>query len=205
MAFALFQRRGPTVVDNKQKEFSLLVKPHTTSLLSTANRMTRNKNDAEDLVQETFYKAFRALSQYQNNTNFRAWIFRILVNTYITAYRKSIKAPQKVSYDEMEDFTLYKKIQPADLSRVIERNNLLENGFEDDVKSALENLPYQFRLVVLLCDVENFSYNEIAEIIGSPLGTVMSRLYRGRKLLQRMLWNYAKNRGYINENTKLKK
>ncbi len=193
------------MADNKQKEFSLLVKPHTTSLLSTANRMTRNKNDAEDLVQETFYKAFRALSQYQNNTNFRAWIFRILVNTYITAYRKSIKAPQKVSYDDMEDFTLYKKIEPANLSTVIERNNLLENGFEDDVKSALENLPYQFRLVVLLCDVESFSYNEIAEIIGSPLGTVMSRLYRGRKLLQRMLWNYAKNRGYINENTKLKK
>lgn len=193
------------MLDNKQTKFSLLISPHTSSLLSTANRMTRNKTDAEDLVQETFYKAFRALEQYQNNTNFRAWIFRILVNTYITAYRKSIKAPQKVSYDDMEDFTLYKKINSADSLKVLEKNNLLENSFEDDVKSALENLPYQFRLVVLLCDVEEFSYNEISEIIGSPLGTVMSRLYRGRKLLQRMLWNYAKNRGYINEHTKLKK
>lgn len=193
------------MISKNQKEFSLLIKPHTTSLLSTASRMTRNKSDAEDLVQETFYKAFRALGQYQNNTNFRAWIFRILVNTYITAYRKSIKAPQKVSYDDLEDFTLYKKMQPLDPSTLIEKNNLLENNFEDDVKTALESLPYQFRLVVLLCDVEDFSYNEISEIIGSPLGTVMSRLYRGRKLLQRTLWNYAKNRGYIDENTKLKK
>ena len=196
--------KGFIVIDNKQNDFSSLIRPHTTSLLSTANRMTRNKNDAEDLVQETFYKAFRALGQYQNNTNFRAWIFRILVNTYITAYRKSIKAPQKVSYDDLEDFTLFKKMKPLDTSSVVEKKDLIENNFEDNVKTALENLPYQFRLVVLLCDVEDFSYNEIAEIIGSPLGTVMSRLYRGRKLLQRMLWNYAKDKGYIDKNTKVK-
>lgn len=193
------------MLNKKQNEFSALISPHTPSLLSTANRMTRNKNDAEDLVQETFYKAFRALEQYQSDTNFRAWIFRILVNTYITAYRKAIKIPQRISYEDIEDFTLFKNLKPLDSTNIVESKDLFENSFEDDVKSALENLPYQFRLVVLLCDVEGFSYNEIAEIIGSPLGTVMSRLYRGRKLLQRMLWNYAKNRGYISDSTKIKR
>ena len=189
----------------KQKEFSALVEPHLSSLLSTAIRMSRNVNDAEDLVQETLYKAYRALNQYQENTNFRAWIFRILVNTFITGYRKAVKAPQRLSYDDFEDFALFRNLEPVDPEQVVLKNDVIDNCFEDDVKSALENLPYQFRLVVLLCDVEGFSYNEIAEIINSPLGTVMSRLYRGRKLLQRMLWNYAKNKGYINTNTKLKK
>jgi RNA polymerase sigma-70 factor (ECF subfamily) len=193
------------VLNKKQREFSELIEPHTTSLLSTANRMTRNRNDAEDLVQETLFKAYRAIDQYQSNTNFRAWIFRILVNTYITAYRKAIKIPQRLSYEDIEEFTLFKNLRPLDVNKIVDNYDLFENSFEDDVKSALENLPYQFRLVVLLCDVEGFSYNDISEIIGSPLGTVMSRLYRGRKLLQRMLWNYAKNRGYVDANTKIKR
>jgi RNA polymerase sigma-70 factor (ECF subfamily) len=192
-------------MNKKQAQFSELIKPHIPSLLSTANRMARNQNDAEDLVQETMYKAYRALDQYQDNTNFRAWVFRILVNTFITAYRKAVKAPQRISYEDLEDFNLYKKMEPVDPSQVESKDDMLDNYFEDDVKTALENLPYQFRLVVLLCDVEGFSYNEIATIIDSPLGTVMSRLYRGRKLLQRLLWNYAKNKGYITENTKIKR
>ncbi|MCB0281729.1 MAG: sigma-70 family RNA polymerase sigma factor [Calditrichae bacterium] len=192
-------------MNQKQAEFSKLIKPHIPSLLSTATRMARNQNDAEDLVQETMYKAYRALDQYQDNTNFRAWVFRILVNTFITAYRKAVKAPQRISYEDLEEFNLYKKMEPVDPAQVESKDDLLDNYFEDDVKTALENLPYQFRLVVLLCDVEGFSYNEIATIIDSPLGTVMSRLYRGRKLLQRLLWNYAKNKGYINENTKIKR
>ena len=182
--------------NERQKEFSELIEPHLSSLYSTALRMTHNQNDAEDLVQDTLYKAFRALDQYQKNTNFRAWVFRILVNTFITAYRKAIKQPQKISYDDLEEFFLYKRLD--------ESVALQENLFEDDVKEALENLPYQFRLVVLLCDVEGFSYNEIANIIDAPLGTVMSRLYRGRKLLQRYLWNYAKTRGYITDDFKKK-
>ena len=97
-------------MNEKQKEFSELINPHFSSLYSTALRMTRNRNDAEDLVQDTLFKAFRALDQYQRNTNFRAWIFRILVNTFITAYRKAIKQPQKVSYDDMEEFFLYKRL-----------------------------------------------------------------------------------------------
>ena len=151
----------------------------------------------EDLVQETMYKAFRAFDQFQRNTNFRAWAFRILVNTYITAYRKAIRQPTKISYDDLEEFYLYKKLDESLSLQENSKEDFLENLFEDDVKDALENLPYQFRLVVLLCDVEGFSYNEIANIIDAPLGTVMSRLYRGRKLLQRYLWGYAKKRGYV--------
>ena len=183
----------------RQSEFQSLIAPHLASLYSTALRMTHNQSDAEDLVQDTLYKAFRAFDQYQKNTNFRAWAFRILVNTYITAYRKAIRQPQKVSYDDLEEFYLFKKLDETVSLQETAKEDFLENFFEDDVKDALENLPYQFRLVVLLCDVEGFSYNEIANIIDAPLGTVMSRLYRGRKLLQRYLWNYAKKRGYIFE------
>jgi RNA polymerase sigma-70 factor (ECF subfamily) len=181
----------------RQQEFEGLIAPHLNSLYSTALRMTHNQNDAEDLVQDTLYKAFRAFDQYQKNTNFRAWAFRILVNTYITAYRKAIRQPQKVSYDDLEEFYLYKKLDDNVHLQEMAKEDFLENFFEDDVKDALENLPYQFRLVVLLCDVEGFSYNEIATIIDAPLGTVMSRLFRGRKLLQQQLWAYAQKKGYV--------
>ena len=185
----------------RQLEFQSLVTSHLSSLYSTALRMTHNQNDAEDLVQDTLFKAFRAFDQYQKNTNFRAWAFRILVNTYITAYRKAIRQPQKVSYDDLEEFYLYKKLDESISLQETAKEDFLENFFEDEVKDALENLPYQFRLVVLLCDVEGFSYNEIANIIAAPLGTVMSRLYRGRKLLQRHLWSYAQKRGYVLEDS----
>jgi len=190
---------------NRQKEFAELIEPHLSSLYNTALRMTHNQHDAEDLVQDTLYKAYRALEQFQKNTNFRAWIFRILVNTFITSYRKAVREPQKVSYDDMEEFFLYKRLDETVAMQEVPKEEFLENLFDDDVKEALDNLPYQFRLVVLLCDVEGFSYNEIAEIIDAPLGTVMSRLYRGRKLLQRHLWNYAKERGYISDEFKPKK
>ena len=191
------ETRSTELPNERQMEFDSLIKPHLNSLYSTALRMTHNQNDAEDLVQETMYKAFRAFDQFQRNTNFRAWAFRILVNTYITAYRKAIRQPTKISYDDLEEFYLYKKLDESISLQENSKEDFLENLFEDDVKDALENLPYQFRLVVLLCDVEGFSYNEIANIIDAPLGTVMSRLYRGRKLLQRYLWGYAKKRGYV--------
>ncbi len=186
----------------RQREFAELIDPHLSSLYSTALRMTHNQHDAEDLVQDTLYKAYRALDQFQKNTNFRAWIFRILVNTFITGYRKAIKQPQKVSYDDLEEFFLYKKLDESISLQETSKEEFIDNLFDDDVKEALDNLPYQFRLVVLLCDVEGFSYNEIAKIIDAPLGTVMSRLYRGRRLLQRYLWNYAKTRGYITDEFK---
>ena len=199
------ETKSAILPNERQMEFDALISPHLNSLYSTALRMTHNQNDAEDLVQETMYKAFRAFDQYQRNTNFRAWAFRILVNTYITAYRKAIRQPTKISYDDLEEFYLYKKLDESLSLQENSKEDFLENLFEDDVKEALENLPYQFRLVVLLCDVEGFSYNEIANIIDAPLGTVMSRLYRGRKLLQRYLWGYAKKRGYVLDETNRRK
>ena len=199
------ETKSAILPSERQMEFDALISPHLNSLYSTALRMTHNQNDAEDLVQETMYKAFRAFDQYQRNTNFRAWAFRILVNTYITAYRKAVRQPTKISYDDLEEFYLYKKLDESLSLQENSKEDFLENLFEDDVKEALENLPYQFRLVVLLCDVEGFSYNEIANIIDAPLGTVMSRLYRGRKLLQRYLWGYAKKRGYVLDDTNRRK
>jgi RNA polymerase sigma-70 factor (ECF subfamily) len=183
----------------KQKLFSSLIEPQLQSLYSTALRMTHNKDNAEDLVQDTMFKAYRALDQFQQNTNFRAWIFRIMVNTFITGYRKAVKQPKKISFDDMEEFFLYNRLDENINLQETSKEEFLDNFFDDDIKEALESLPYQFRLVVLLCDVEGFSYNEIASIIDAPLGTVMSRLYRGRKQLQRYLWNYAKTRGYITD------
>ncbi len=190
----------------KQVFFSSLLQPHLPALKSTALRLARSRTDAEDLLQECFFKAYRSLEQFQENTNFKAWIFRILVNTYITSYRKKARQPQKISYDEIEEHVLYKNIlENPHFSLTREELRTNRHDFDDDVLEALNQLPYPFRLVVLLCDVEGFSYNEIAQIIHSPLGTVMSRLYRGRKLLQRQLWQYAENRGYISEATKIKK
>ena len=182
-----------------QKEFTELVEPHLPSLYSTAKRMTQDQYDAEDLVQETLFKAYRALDKYKKNTNFRAWIFRILINTYITHYRKTINQPQKVSFDDLEEFYLYKRLDEALFTYNTTKEDFLENLFEDEIKDALEDLPQQFRLPVLLCDVEDFTYDEIAKITEAPLGTVMSRLYRGRKLLQKSLWEYAKEHAYISD------
>jgi len=149
--------RGFNLPKNRQKEFAELIEPHLSSLYNTALRMTHNQHDAEDLVQDTLYKAYRALDQFQKNTNFRAWIFRILVNTFITSYRKAVREPQKVSYDDMEEFFLYKRLDETVAMQEVPKEEFLENLFDDDVKEALDNLPYQFRLVVLLCDVDGFS------------------------------------------------
>ena len=127
----------------RQLEFESLVAPHLNSLYSTALRMTHNQDDAEDLVQDTLFKAFRAFDQYQKNTNFRAWAFRILVNTYITAYRKAIRQPQKVSYDDLEEFYLYKKLDESISLQETAKEDFLENFFEDDVKDALDSTNYQ--------------------------------------------------------------
>ncbi len=182
-----------------QKEFTELIEPHKSALFNTAYRLTRNQIYAEDLLQDAYYKAFRALNQYQKNTNFRAWIFRILVNTYITGYRKAMKQPKKVYYHVHEDSFLDVLLKDTSDFKAQAKTKNIEDLFEDDIIDALQKLPYHFRLVILLCDIEGFSYNEIANIINSPMGTVMSRLFRGRKLLQRYLKNYAKSRGYITE------
>jgi RNA polymerase sigma-70 factor (ECF subfamily) len=184
-----------------QNEFKELLKPHLRSLENTAFRLTRNQLEAEDLLQETFYKSFKAFGQYERNTNFRAWIFKIMVNTYITAYRKAVRRPQKVSYDDLEDYHFYHNdaFEPDGMNAL--HPGFWDENFDDEVKSALEKLPYYFRLVVLLCDIEGFSYQEISHMLNVPVGTVMSRLHRGRSLLRNKLSRYARTLGYyINQN-----
>lgn len=183
--------------DKDHKEFYLLVKPHMKSLKNTAYRFTKNEQEAEDLLQEALFKAYRGFSSFAPNTNFRAWIFKILVNTYLTYYRKMIKQPQKVSYGDLEEFYLFQKTENEADYYANSPEKISGESFGDEVKATLDKMPYYFRIVVTLYDIEGFSYKEISSMINIPVGTVMSRLNRGRTLLRQKLKRYAKERGYI--------
>jgi RNA polymerase sigma-70 factor, ECF subfamily len=158
--------------------------------------MTRNPQDAEDLVQETFLRAYRFFDQFTPGTNLRAWLFRILTNTYINAYRAKQRRPVEDDLGDVEDLYMYKRIGNIEASRSAE-DTLFDMFTDDEVKQALEDLPENFRLPVLLADVEDFSYKEIAEILDIPMGTVMSRLHRGRKAMQKRLIDFATERGLL--------
>lgn len=184
-----------------REDFTHDAMQHAPQLFSTAMRMTRNRSDAEDLVQETFIKAWRSFTTYQQGTNLRAWLFRIMTNTYINKYNAQQRKPTETELDDVEELFLYKRLGAVDQSQLSQsaEDQMLSLFTDDEVKKALEELPDQFRIPVLMSDVEGFSYKEIAEILEIPLGTVMSRLHRGRKLMQKMLYEYAKERGLINE------
>ncbi len=184
-----------------QEDFTHDAMQYAPQLFSTAMRMTRNRSDAEDLVQETFIKAWRSFTTYQQGTNLRAWLFRIMTNTYINKYNAQQRKPTETELDDVEELFLYKRLGAVDQSQLSQsaEDQMLSMFTDDEVKNALEELPDQFRIPVLMSDVEGFSYKEIAEILEIPLGTVMSRLHRGRKSMQKMLYEYAKKRGLINE------
>ncbi|MBI2954866.1 MAG: sigma-70 family RNA polymerase sigma factor [Chloroflexi bacterium] len=172
---------------------------HLDALYRTALRMTRQPQDAEDVVQETYVKAFRFADKFRPGTNLRAWLFKILTNTFLNQYHKAANEPKASSLDESEEYYLYNQLasdQGGKLSESAE-DQALSRFIDVDVKHALDEVPEQFRLAVLLHEVEGFNYREIAEITGVPIGTVMSRLSRGRKLLQRSLWHYAREAGYV--------
>ena len=164
-------------------------------LYSAALRMTRNAADAEEVVQETFLKAYRSYNTFQEGTNLKAWLYRILTNTYINRYRKQQRRPAEVELGELQDLYLFKRLGEASGAERSTEESVLESMVDSDIKEAIESLPENFRLPVLLADVEGFSYKEIAEITEVPIGTVMSRLHRGRKALQRALWRIAEERG----------
>jgi RNA polymerase sigma-70 factor (ECF subfamily) len=164
-------------------------------LYSAALRMTRNPADAEDVVQETYLKAYRAYGTFQAGTNLKAWLYRILTNTYINKYRKQQRRPSEVELGELQDLYLFKRLGEPSGASMSAEETVLDEIVDIDVKQALESLPEHFRMPVLLADVEGFSYKEIAEILDIPIGTVMSRLHRGRKALQKKLWNLAEQRG----------
>jgi len=184
-----------------REDFTHDAMQHAPQMFSTAMRMTRNRSDAEDLVQETFIKAWRSFATYQQGTNLRAWLFRIMTNTYINKYNAQQRKPTETELDDVEELFLYKRLGAVDQSQLSQsaEDQMLSLFTDDEVKKALEELPEQFRIPVLMSDVEGFSYKEIAEILEIPLGTVMSRLHRGRKAMQKMLYEYAKERGLINE------
>ena len=180
-----------------QADFAEQAMPFMDSLYAAAMRMTRNPADAEDLVQETYLKAYRAFGGFEQGTNLRAWLYRILTNTFINTYRSKKRRPEQVDVDEVEDLYLYKKLSSTDASALgrSAEDELFDLFTDDEVKAAIEALPEQFRMAVLLADIEGFSYKEIAEILDIPIGTVMSRLHRGRKALQKALYEFAAERG----------
>jgi RNA polymerase sigma-70 factor (ECF subfamily) len=178
--------------------FTELAMPHMQALYSAALRMTRNPADAEDLVQETFLKAYRAFDRYEDGTNLRAWLYKILTNTFINSYRAAKRRPEKADVEDIEDLYLYRRLGElrGDEGRSAE-DEVFDRFTDDEVKLAIESLPEAFRIAVLLADVEGFSYKEIAEITEVPIGTVMSRIHRGRKALQKALLDFAVGRGLV--------
>jgi RNA polymerase sigma-70 factor (ECF subfamily) len=181
----------------KQSDFRSEMLPHLDAMYNFALRLTMDPTDAEDLVQDTVVKAYRFFSSYEKGTNAKAWLFRILKNSYINNYRKKSKRPNEVDYDEVSTFYETIRADQTDTSDLEER--MYRDMLDDTVTKALEDLPEDFRSVVLLCDVEGFTYEEIANMLDVPIGTIRSRLHRGRNLLRAALESYARNRGFSPE------
>lgn len=191
------QPRAGVPPEERESFFDREVMQHLDALYRTALRMTRNPQDAEDLVQETMLRAFRFLDRFEPGTNLRAWLFKILTNTYINRYRKQSSEPRVDSLDDSEELSLYRYLDDEAAARggSVEAQ-VLDRFAEQDIKTAIEALPPQYRITVLLADVEGFSYNDIAEITNVKKGTVMSRLFRGRRLLQKALVDQARAAGF---------
>ena len=180
-----------------RERFERDVLPLLPSLYGAALRMTRDPTDAEDLVQDTYLRAFRGFAGFKEGTNLKAWLYRILTNSFINTYRKKQRQPQIVEGpDDIDEWYLFDKLGAQSVQGSAE-DEVLDKLPDNDVKEALESLPENFRIPVLLADVEGFSYKEIAEIMETPIGTVMSRLHRGRKALEKALWETAHQRGLV--------
>jgi RNA polymerase sigma-70 factor, ECF subfamily len=182
-----------------QAKFAEQAMEYMPSLYTAALRMTRNPADAEDLVQETYLKAYRAFASFTEGTNLKAWLYRILTNTYINIYRAKKRRPDETDVEDFENLYLYHRLGAGEGSTVgrSAEEQVLDRFTEAEVKDAIEALPEQFRMAVILGDVEGFSYKEMAEILDVPIGTVMSRLHRGRRALQKRLYEFGRQRGMV--------
>lgn len=169
--------------------------PHMTLLYNYALRLTGNEDDAKDLLQDTYLKAYRFIDKYQKETNAKAWLFRILKNSFINNYRKSTRTPDQVEYQEVEEYVDLLRDKNSPVSDL--RHDFYDNLLEDEVVSAMDSLTEEFRTIIILSDLEEMTYEEIADILEIPLGTVRSRLHRARKVMQEKLYSYAVNHGYI--------
>lgn len=180
----------------KQEIFDREFLPHIHSMYNFGYRLTLDRDDAKDLVQDTYFKAFRFIESFQKGTNAKAWLFRILKNSFINDYRKKTKEPGKVDYQEVESY-----YNSDDVNRQITpdlRVDSLKDMIGDEISNALNSLDVDFRTVIILCDLEGFKYEEMAKILDIPIGTVRSRLHRARQLLKDKLSQYAKSMGYKN-------
>jgi RNA polymerase sigma-70 factor (ECF subfamily) len=186
---------------DKREEFEETALVHTDALLRTALRMTKNESDSEDLVQETMLKAYRFFDKFERGSNIKAWLFKIMTNIFINNYRQKSRKPSGVSYDDIDDNFLYHQLEGSRGQIADPEEVLFAKLVDADVKKAIDELPEDFRMVVVLAFLEEFSYEEIAEIADIQLGTVKSRLHRARKLLQKSLWQYAVQRGFTAEGT----
>ncbi len=186
---------------NPDWDFDETALPHVDALYNTALRLTRNPADAEDLVQETFFKAYRYYDKFQEGTNLKAWLFKILKNTFINNYRKKQQRPPQSDFAAIEES--FEDRISEDVLRKMKNpeEEFLEDVLDQDIQEALDALPENYRMAVVLADLEDFSYKEIAEILEVPVGTVMSRLYRGRKRLEAAMLEYAREHGYLREGT----
>lgn len=188
-------------MDAKEKQlhidFEKEAIPHMDSLFNFALRMTGDSDEANDLIQDTYLKAFRFFDKFEKGTNCKAWLFRIMKNTYINNYRKTSKEPTKLDYEDVENY--YENVKPSYSEDSHLEKEIFDNLLDDDVSQAIAQLPDDFRTVIILSDIEGFTYEEIADFVDCPIGTVRSRLHRARKMLYTKLHKYAQKKGYLKE------